>query len=100
MRSSPVTPMTGISVGASVPFERVRGSMSSSARTGLASSSLRILVDELQARKLQQADRLLELGSHDKLLTEPELLLDLHAFDSSRRPPIGESTLSPAAKVA
>ncbi len=36
------------------------------------------LVDELQARELQEADRLLQLRRHHELLTEPELLLDLH----------------------
>ena len=36
------------------------------------------LVDELEARKLQQADRLLQLRRHHELLAELELLLDLH----------------------
>ncbi len=36
------------------------------------------LVDELEARELEQADRLLQLRRHDELLTELELLLYLH----------------------
>ena len=36
------------------------------------------LVDELEARELEQADRLLQLRRHHELLTELELLLDFH----------------------
>jgi hypothetical protein len=42
------------------------------------------LVDELEARKLQEADRLLQLGGHHQLLTESELLLDLHRLPSRK----------------
>ena len=37
------------------------------------------LVDELEARKLQEANRLLQLRRHDQLLAQLELLLDFHS---------------------
>ena len=36
------------------------------------------LVDQLESRELEQANRLLQLRRHHELLTELELLLDLH----------------------
>jgi hypothetical protein len=41
------------------------------------------LVDQLQARELQQADGLLQLRRHHELLAHPELLLDLHGIGPS-----------------
>ena len=45
---------------------------------GVGVELLADLVDQLEARELQQANRLLQLRRHHELLTELELLLDLH----------------------
>ena len=45
---------------------------------GIAIQLLADLVNELQARELQEANGLLQLRRHHELLTELELLLDLH----------------------
>ena len=53
------------------------------------------LVDELEARELEQADRLLQLRRHDELLTELELLLYLHLgleLGLEKRPLVGGAT--------
>ena len=43
-------------------------------------------VDELHAGQLQKLDRLLQLGCHDQLLGQPEVLLDLYRHGEATVP--------------
>ncbi len=54
------------------------------------------LVNELQSGELQQPNGLLQLGRHDELLTEFELLLYFHVFPLPRLERTTQKTLAKA----
>src|SRR5690606_7938713 len=55
-------------------------------KDGIAIQFLPDLIDQLEPRELQKADRLLQLRGHDELLRQTKLLLEFHLLRRASRP--------------